>query len=957
VNSSPTVFLSYTWSDLVAVQRIERALRDRGIAVFRDVDIPVFDRITEGLAGAVDGSALLLAFYSTRYPTRYACQWELTRAFLAARRLGDPADRVLVVNPEPDESHIAPIELTDAGYFRWRERPDLDGLVDRVAAKLAATGGVPLGAPAEPDDLSRLDPRVLAPRRFVGRYHELWAVHSALHGRLLSAVRKPHPHAVAVLKAPRGMGKTSTAEHYAFLFRDAYPGGVLWLSMAGGGRSADERAVLARFSLELRRTSADRLGLDLADLAEDRVRAVLGDHLTRLAQDVLVVVDDLPAGLTPAVLDQLVVPSARARTLLTARTTTPDWPAPAVELGGLTDLEVESLFGTEWPHLDTANRATVGRVSQRLGGHPLLLTSALHALSAAHRTGAAEDFADRLDELVAPEVDPLVAQVRALGPTSRLVLGFAAALAPAMFTASMVAEALVDDGRATKRQIGDAFTALAEHSLVLRADGGHRHGRCWRLHALVAEAAGRELSPGTADDLARLAARAVAARIGENAPPHLHTHALHLASNPAVPLEERLGLLRAQADVHDGDGDAPAARDAIREVLRHSGERWRQADVLTAARMAVAAADPEPALVHASLAIERAVGTGDRRSEYRARFVAAAAHDLRGHYAEADEVFHRHPDVLAHGDFPAWLSPAQRHEARVAKAAALRRRGEHRAALAVITDVHREIRREHPGGPHRGLWPTATVELARARLFNGETKRARADAESVVALFDEAERPRHRVAREAVAVAAEAELVVAFTDLNLTDERWRAAADRIGLLAVEAERWYGPDNAHTLGLRVLHAQALLDSAAPDECLRVLADTDGRIEAVLGVDHPLRLSARSVAGRARFAQRNWAHAYEILADVLQRQVAALGATHPDSLVTRFALGLAAAGHGEKVEALSLVSQTWRLQATTHGWWRENALEALAHQAIVLLPGPLFRLLMSLKRSAFGGKDPR
>ena len=160
MNGAPTVFLSYTWSDLVAVRRVERALRDRGIAVFRDVDTPTFDRITDGLADAESTVPRSCSpSYSTRYPTRYACQWELTRAFLAARRLGDPADRVLVVNPERDESHIAPVELTDAGYLQWGERPDVTGLVDRVAAKLAATGGIPLGTPAKPDDLARLDPR------------------------------------------------------------------------------------------------------------------------------------------------------------------------------------------------------------------------------------------------------------------------------------------------------------------------------------------------------------------------------------------------------------------------------------------------------------------------------------------------------------------------------------------------------------------------------------------------------------------------------------------------------------------------------------------------------------------------------------------------------------------------------------------------------------------------------
>jgi hypothetical protein len=41
-----------------------------------DVDIGRFDRITATLAAKLDSAGVLLAFYSERYPTRYACQRE-----------------------------------------------------------------------------------------------------------------------------------------------------------------------------------------------------------------------------------------------------------------------------------------------------------------------------------------------------------------------------------------------------------------------------------------------------------------------------------------------------------------------------------------------------------------------------------------------------------------------------------------------------------------------------------------------------------------------------------------------------------------------------------------------------------------------------------------------------------------------------------------------------------------
>lgn len=941
------VFLSYTWSDVAEATRIERALRRRGITVFRDVGIDRFDRITTALAAALDSAGLLLAFYSERYPTRYACQWELTRAFLAARRLGDPMDRVLVVNPEADESHIAPIELTDAVYFTWGRDPDVNGLVDLVARRVAAVGSVPLGGPAPKVDLSRLDPRVLRPRRFVGRYREMWAVHSALHSGLLPAVQKPYAHSAAVLKAPKGMGKSCTAEQYAFLFRDAYPGGVLWLQMVGAEKAAEDSTVTARFAAQLREAAGSRLGAELGGLREDRISAVVGDLLTEAGQDVLIVVDDLPTDLAPAVLDRLIVPSARVHTLLTARVISPDWPVRAVELGGLLDVEAEELFRTEWQELDEAERVVIGGLTRRCGGNPLVLAAAVGELAAAKGTGAAEHFAQRLDAIAAPEVDLLAAQVRQRGRTAQRVLGFAAALAPAPFPAELVTTGLVTADLATPGEVAAALAELARHSLLRRA--GDAAAPTWQLHALVADAVRRELGAEFAAGLARVAACAVTARLRiEPGTRHLQLHARELAGHPDVPLDERLTLLRLEAARHEDHGDAPAARDAIREAIRLAGTNGRLDDLLTAARLAVAAEDVEHAGGYAAQAIARARTDSDQQAEYRARFLAATAHDLAGHYHQADEVFHDNPRVPSGGATPPWLAEQERQRVRVAQAAALRLRGRHRDALAVITEVHPQIRREHPGGAHRGPWPAATVELARIRLFNSQVKRARQDARSVVALFTEAGLPRHKVAKEAEAVAAEAQLDLAFTDLNLTDERWRQATDRFGALSIESRRWFGPDNAHTLQLQVRYARALLDCKDREDCLRVLCEVEPRITATLGPEHPLRLRARSTIGSARLGLGQAEHAREILADLLPRQVARLGPAHPDAITTRFALGLATADCGNRREGRALVSQAWRLEGSNHGWLRERALEMMVHVLLVQFPQPVFGLLMRLRR---------
>ena len=95
------VFVSYARADLDAVIQIAAALKARGLGVWRDEEeIEEFEAITRSVREGVARSRVLLAYYSRRYPTRRACQWELTAAFLAAQRLGDPRERVLVVNPE-----------------------------------------------------------------------------------------------------------------------------------------------------------------------------------------------------------------------------------------------------------------------------------------------------------------------------------------------------------------------------------------------------------------------------------------------------------------------------------------------------------------------------------------------------------------------------------------------------------------------------------------------------------------------------------------------------------------------------------------------------------------------------------------------------------------------------------------------------------------------------------------
>src|SRR5574341_772317 len=90
------LFVSYPHAHKEVVVGIVTALRGRGLAVWYDeAEIEDFASITRSIVEGLARSKVLLAYYPALYPTRRACQWELTAAFLAAQREGDPRRRIL----------------------------------------------------------------------------------------------------------------------------------------------------------------------------------------------------------------------------------------------------------------------------------------------------------------------------------------------------------------------------------------------------------------------------------------------------------------------------------------------------------------------------------------------------------------------------------------------------------------------------------------------------------------------------------------------------------------------------------------------------------------------------------------------------------------------------------------------------------------------------------------------
>ena len=96
------VFISYRRVDSDRIEPLKEALEQRGLKVWFDrQEIDAFEDFSQRIQTGLIHAKALFAWYSIRYPESRACQWELTAAYLAAQREGDPCRRVLVVNPEP----------------------------------------------------------------------------------------------------------------------------------------------------------------------------------------------------------------------------------------------------------------------------------------------------------------------------------------------------------------------------------------------------------------------------------------------------------------------------------------------------------------------------------------------------------------------------------------------------------------------------------------------------------------------------------------------------------------------------------------------------------------------------------------------------------------------------------------------------------------------------------------
>ncbi|MET7400640.1 TIR domain-containing protein, partial [Dactylosporangium sp. NPDC005572] len=553
------VFLSFSRQGHPEVaQRAYDVLKAAGISVYMDADLPGGARISDELIAALGASRIVVVVYSAAYNRRSARQWELVHASLAGAAEGDASGRLLIINPEADERHIVPYVVADVKFLRPGQLAELPGQVRR---KLAAH-------PQPMQTVRRLDPPRWLPRRvpgqpgYSGRFADLWRVHNALSGVDKPLTFDTWTGPAAVLTGIAGIGKTSLAKGYAWLFGDAYPGGIFWVGVEGAGGLPAARARHADQVRQLARS----VGLPVGGEDPDRLAMLLAEHLDDAGEAFLWVVDGLPDDLDAEQLAHFTLPARRARMLFTARRHTA---GPVVALDGVWPEDGLAVLDAARP-VTPADRAAALSIVERLGGHPLALSVVAARMRGGEGLRSYADYARTLTSADAGAniLGVIAESLRPLGERDRTVIVLAGLLDPAPVPAALVRDVLTAvDPTTTVEDVVDSLDRLR------RGGFAAQDGDAWTIHPLVVEAAGQLGRPATlAAAVAPAAAAALLPLLDAAGDPLLIGHARALANVPSLTgTGPAAGLRRRIAAYHHRTGESyfrPIASDDHRPFGR-----------------------------------------------------------------------------------------------------------------------------------------------------------------------------------------------------------------------------------------------------------------------------------------------------------------------------------------------------------------------------------------------------
>jgi tetratricopeptide (TPR) repeat protein len=598
------VFLSYAWEDIDLATRLQELLQERGLTVFRDVTgMQDFDDIPTEIRAALDGSRTLVALYTPSFPESQYCRWELYTALTRSYHLTGQTRRVMAVVRGMEFS-----EVLSSRVKCLRLPPvtaalsDVADSVDRLVTEMDQRR---FGDAPQPPNPSWYPEPAVGSRDFRGRLRELWQIRDAFDGDDGAGSDVPP---VVFLVAGGGMGKTMLAEQYGRLFAADHPGGVFVLSALGSymHASRDPQRVAALVGDQI---VAIAQRLELVDPASGAspaaARAALSTRLSATDAPYLWILDDLPAGVSTAVLRTLVAPTAQGRTLVTSRYPAPGGQGVRIDIAELGELDSAALLTSRLEASPGAERQGARRLAKALGGHPLAMGVAAQLVAMPDIGG----FAGLLASFTQPSPDiletaermgvelptahstsicaTLLRGIDRLGPEGQAVLRLASLLAPAPLSTSLLAEIVAaseagragPEGNGTTEPDEDHSTDRAEEivrhgldqaeRLALARQGGT--GR-WTVHALVSRTVRLADHAGTERERARRSAVKVLtgrleadslgadrARVTE-ALPHVRTVAVALAQPDVQHLINEAGRVLSET------GDPAAGLELFREL-------------------------------------------------------------------------------------------------------------------------------------------------------------------------------------------------------------------------------------------------------------------------------------------------------------------------------------------------------------------------------------------------------
>jgi tetratricopeptide (TPR) repeat protein len=474
-------FLSRRGSVGAMAREVADVLIERGYkVVVQDYDFPLGGSLIEAMHEAIKNARDLIVLFTRDYENSPYTRKEFT-SFEANRLQSVEERRMIILRCE---------DVPPLGLFADSIYQDLVGIDDpgeRRRRIIAAAEGQSLAQRPPPRPFVGAPPRIAS---FTGRASELVRLDEILMGGDKPAAITQAAIDRAAVQGMGGVGKTSLAVEYAYIYRDLYAG-VWWCP-------AESRAGLL-FGLA---GLAQYLGAAAADEADLEKAAKAG--LRRLAEQRVTWLLVYDNAMSPVEIADL-LPAAGARLLITSRF--PDWKgwAEEVTLDVLPLEEAVALLETRAARRDETGARTLAAALGRL---PLALD---HAAAYCRRIQMAfADYAAKAAGLItsAPRG---VAYPCSVAATFELAIDAAAQACPAAETLiAYLAEcgperipmSLVEGALADETQRAAALLALIEVSLV-KADPFNDGTSAISVHRLVqAVARARATANGTEADAA-----------------------------------------------------------------------------------------------------------------------------------------------------------------------------------------------------------------------------------------------------------------------------------------------------------------------------------------------------------------------------------------------------------------------------------------------------------------------